>query len=127
MFKYLLAVSAFFASSVGFATSTYSCVGAPISSEPEPLTVSWNVGTVSSLPSQIMVGGRGGVLPFDRNSAERTIEGFWHTQKRIWIHVALDSKSYLVLKAVNDGTNKYVGEALFAGKKKVSVTCSERG
>lgn len=127
MFKFLIAAVALVASSQAFATSTYVCVGPKLSSmDTDPVTVSWNVGTASPMPSKIALGFKG-ALVFGSDS-RATIDGFWFSSKRIWIKLSKDSKEMVILKAVSaDGSgDTYKGEMILSGTK-YPVTCSQRG
>jgi hypothetical protein len=55
-----------------------------------------------------------------------TIDGFWFSNKRIWIQLAIDTKPFLILKAVRTSDLEYKGEMILEGKKH-PVVCQERG
>lgn len=116
-------------SSQAFATSTYSCSSTSKSPTGDAeFTATWNVGTVSKLPSIVTVGYKGAVqYGKDRETA---VVGFWHTEKRLWIELKGEGVApSIILKTVNSNnqTLGYIGEARLSNGQAFAVKCYERG
>ena len=80
---------------------------------------------MSVLPSEINYSGLGGALKFDRT----LIDGFWHSDKRIWMMLrkSIDSQAKIVLKTVStDGGDNFFGKMSMDGKT-YNVKCRQRG
>ncbi|MEN9824833.1 MAG: hypothetical protein RI953_578 [Pseudomonadota bacterium] len=122
-------------SSQAFATSTYSCVSYSSSPSKEPpptgseaFTATWNVGTVSKLPSIVTVGTRPAVRY--GQDGETAVVGFWQTEKRLWIELKGEGAApSIILKTVNSNnpTLGYIGEARLSNGIIFPVKCYERG
>lgn len=107
------------------ATSTYICSSEGKTAGVEPIMISWNVGTVSIMPSEVFYSGPGGSQKLDRS----LIDGFWKSDKRIWLmfRKSVSSQDAAVLKAVlKNGSESYLGKISMDGKT-YSVKCGERG
>jgi hypothetical protein len=130
MLKLVIVGAAFAVSSNAFATSSYLCKGPKLSPmDADPVTIAWSVGTASPMPRRIDVGVRGALSFGDGAKNMETIDGFWFSSKRIWIHLAIDTKPFLILKALrtaDNSVNEYKGEMTLEGKKH-PVVCQERG
>lgn len=127
MLRYGLATLGILVSSQAFATSTYVC--SSTSRRPTgdaELTASWNVGTVSKIPSTVFVGYKG-ALVYGKDSMT-AVDGFWMSDKRLWIELrGTEPAPSMIIKAVNSGEDRWTGEARLSNGQKLAVTCIQRG
>lgn len=127
MLKLLLLGAVLASSSTAFATSSYQCRGPKLSpTDANPVTIGWNVGTATPMPRRIDLGYKGTMTFGEGSKSMETIDGFWFSSKRIWIQLAVDTKPFLILKAVRTSDLEYKGEMILEGKKH-PVVCQERG